>query len=86
MLVAASPSFAARLRQLREEAGISQYELARRSGLTNQSISLLEKGDREPTWDTVRKLARGLGVSVAAFDVEDEPPPPAPRPRRGKKK
>jgi transcriptional regulator with XRE-family HTH domain len=61
-------SFAQRLRELREAAGLSQYELARRSGVSKQALSKLEKGERQPSWETVRKLARALDVSVAAFD------------------
>ena len=71
--------FARRLQQLREVAGISQYELAKRSGVSKQAVSNLELGNREPSWETVRRLARALGVSVAAFDDPDEdldlPPP-----------
>src|SRR5262245_42475891 len=62
------PTFADRLKDLRETAGISQYELAKRSGLSRQALSNLELGNREPTWETVRTLARALGVSVAEFD------------------
>jgi transcriptional regulator with XRE-family HTH domain len=64
--------FVRRLRQLRKAAGLSQYELARRSGLTRQAISNLEKGNRAPTWETVCLLAKGLGVSVAAFEETPE--------------
>jgi transcriptional regulator with XRE-family HTH domain len=85
MLVATS--FARRLAVLREAARYSQYELARRSGMSKQALSSLELGKREPTWQTVRRLARALGVSVAAFDdpaeeIEgvQEPEPPARKP------
>lgn len=90
--VASRSTFAKRLKALREAAGVSQYKLAELSGLSKQALSQLEKGDREPSWETVQKLARGLGVTVLAFVAEEEPPPtstptpPAPRPRRGKKK
>ncbi|MBY0512555.1 MAG: helix-turn-helix domain-containing protein [Gemmataceae bacterium] len=99
--MATGPTFAERLRELREASGLSQYALAKRSGVTKQAISLLERGDNEPSWVSVRKLARGLGVSVSEFDtgdlpgvpvseVDDEPepaapPPPAPARRCGKK-
>lgn len=84
--------FAARLKELREQAGISQYELAKRASLSKQAVSLIETGKREPGWKTVVKIARALGVPVGAFDVEppageaDEPPedepPAAPKRRR----
>ena len=39
-------SFGARLRQLREAAGLSQEELARRAGLTPNAVGTLERGER----------------------------------------
>ena len=75
MKVSADPRFADRLKQLRESANLSQYALAKKSGLSAQAISMIEKGEREPGWETVRKLAKALGVSVAAFDVIGESEP-----------
>ena len=57
------PDFAARLKALRLEAGRSIPDLAAASGLTAQAIHQLERGERRPAWDTVRKLAEGLGVT-----------------------
>jgi transcriptional regulator with XRE-family HTH domain len=42
--------------------------LAKRAGLSRQTLSLLELGKREPTWATVRVLARALGVTCLEFD------------------
>lgn len=74
MLVAANLSFAKRLKKLRRKAGLSQYALAKLSGFSRQTISSLEKGGREPSWETVRRLARTLGVKVQDFDDEAETP------------
>ena len=60
--------FSRRLRELRRAAGLTQAELVKRSGVSKQAVSNLELGNREPTWETVRRLARALGVSVVAFD------------------
>ena len=65
--------FGARLRALREAAGLNKSGLARRSGVPIQSISKIEDDRQEPGWYSVLKLARGLGVSVAAFEVADPP-------------
>jgi transcriptional regulator with XRE-family HTH domain len=63
--------FSERLKSLRETAGISQYRLAKQSGLSKQAISRLEVGLREPTWSTVQLLSAALGVSCESFvDVE----------------
>ena len=77
-------SFAGRLKDLRRAAGLSKYRLAILTGLSDQAIGKLEAGSA-PSWDTVRRLAHALGVSVTAFEVG---PPPAPdeAARRGKGK
>jgi transcriptional regulator with XRE-family HTH domain len=68
--------FAARLRQLRAEAGLSQEELARRAGMTLGAVAKLEQGLRQPAWPTLRALCQGLGVGLQAFD-DSRPAPPA---------
>jgi transcriptional regulator with XRE-family HTH domain len=50
--------------QLREEADLAQASLARKAGLTATSIGEMESGEHEPTYGTMRRLARGLGVSL----------------------
>jgi transcriptional regulator with XRE-family HTH domain len=62
-----STSFADRLREARETAGMSQYALAKKSGLSKQALSNLEAGNREPTWQTVQLLAAALGVDCTSF-------------------
>ncbi|MCW3056431.1 MAG: DNA-binding protein [Solirubrobacterales bacterium] len=60
-------TFAANLRRIREESGFSQEKLALESGLSMGHVSKIDRGDCEPGVRTVSKLARGLGVSVAAL-------------------
>jgi transcriptional regulator with XRE-family HTH domain len=77
--------FAERLQLLRERAALSQYALARRAGLSKQALSRLEKGDREPSWDTVQRIAAALGVDCTAFaDPNLEMPPVEPARPRGR--
>ena len=72
--------FAERLKELRNNAGLSQPGLAVRSGVGVSTIRQFEYGRREPTYGTLVKLARGLGVSLAAFNhLEDQEARPAPR-------
>ena len=53
--------FGSKLRELREKAGLTQYELA--EGIAASSfISLLEAGKRKPKPDLIVKLASRLGV------------------------
>jgi len=45
--------------------GISQEELAERADLHRTYIAGIERGARNPTLLTIKKLAKGLGVSSA---------------------
>jgi DNA-binding XRE family transcriptional regulator len=65
--LARADAFAARLRQLREERKLTQDELAKRASVAQATISLLEQGDRQPSWPTVCRLATALDIRVEAF-------------------
>lgn len=56
-----------RLRAIRERRGMSQYELASRSGVHRVTIARIELGDHLPAWDILCTLADALGVSVSDF-------------------
>src|SRR5690349_6478859 len=59
--------FGTRLRACRQSAGISQQELAERSGLSVRAISDLERGrTRFPYQDSLGRLADALGLSGPA--------------------
>lgn len=49
--------------RLRKAAGLTQEQLAERSGLSQQYISDLERGKRNPTVVTLYELAEALGAS-----------------------
>jgi transcriptional regulator with XRE-family HTH domain len=55
------------VRTLREEAGLSQVELSRRSGVDLRSVARLERGERDPGVRTLARLAAGLGLQPAAL-------------------
>jgi transcriptional regulator with XRE-family HTH domain len=67
--------FADCLRSLREKAGISQYRLAKRSGVSKHMVSRLELGTTQPSWETVQRLATALGVDCRSFVDPDLPMP-----------
>jgi transcriptional regulator with XRE-family HTH domain len=56
-----------RLRQLRTERGRSMRGLARDSGLSNNALSMIERGRTSPSVSTLYKLADALGVPITAF-------------------
>lgn len=49
--------------RLRREKGLTQEEVAARSGFSQQYLSGLEKGKRNPTVITLFELAQAIGVS-----------------------
>lgn len=53
----------ANIRKARLAAGMTQEELAERSGFSQQYISGLERGKRNPTIVSVYEFAQALGVS-----------------------
>ena len=56
-----------RVVQSRLAAGLSQAGLARRTGLSQSTLSTIEGGASNPRADTLRLLADALGVTVASF-------------------
>jgi transcriptional regulator with XRE-family HTH domain len=83
--MATTEGFAARLRELRESAALTQQQLADKAGMKLAGIRNLEQGRRSPGWETVLALADALGVSCEAFTqapAERQPPrrgrPPKP--------
>lgn len=61
------------LRTLREERGVSMRALARRSKLSANALSMIERGITSPSVATLTKLARALEVPITAF-FRHEPP------------
>lgn len=49
--------------RLRQEKGLTQEQVEERSGFSQQYISGLERGQRNPTVITLYELAQALGVS-----------------------
>jgi len=48
--------------EYRVEHGLSQSALARQLGMQQPAIARLEAGDHEPTFTTLDRLAKGLGI------------------------
>jgi len=56
--------FGERLRALRSERGLTQEDLAERSGVHRVTIARIEAGERLPRYQTLEALAAGLEISV----------------------
>jgi transcriptional regulator with XRE-family HTH domain len=52
------------LRAFRERDGRSQEMLAHDAGMTVAAIARVERGDANPSWTTVMRIAGALGISL----------------------
>jgi transcriptional regulator with XRE-family HTH domain len=52
------------------EKEVSQYRLAKETGMTQAAVNALANGRRLPRWDNVLAIAKYLGVELNAFEPE----------------
>jgi transcriptional regulator with XRE-family HTH domain len=85
-------TFAEKLRELRDKAGLTEVALANKSGVAFGALHYYVLGRRKPSFAAVVKLAAALGVTCEAFaDCDDvrgeeggEPESVTPAPKRGR--
>lgn len=53
-----------RLKELRKNRGFTMRDLAERSSLSVNAISLIERGENSPTISSLKRLSNALGVSI----------------------
>jgi transcriptional regulator with XRE-family HTH domain len=56
---------AARIVQFRQKRGITQETLAAKAHLHRVSLVSIERGRKQPTLETLDRIARALGVTLA---------------------
>jgi len=62
-----------RIKALRKLKGWTQEKLAEQAGVSIQHVGEIERGDGNPTLQSLDRLAKGLGVSVSyLLAVEEE--------------
>lgn len=52
------------IRLKRENRGLTQTELASRCGVNRNYIGMLERGERNPSYLSLQKIAKGLGIPI----------------------
>jgi len=61
------PPFAVKLKAIREASGLTQQQLAERAGIHLGGLFKIEQGLRQPSWETVQRLANALDVDYGVF-------------------
>lgn len=56
-----------RLKQVRERAGLSQRALAKRAGITNSTVSLIEANSTNPSVGALKRILEAIPIGLAEF-------------------
>jgi predicted transcriptional regulator len=72
----ADPTLAHALRQARRDLGSTQEAVAYEAGITVAAFARIERGEADPRWSTVVRVADALQVSLAELvaAMEDASP------------
>lgn len=63
-----------RLREVRLMVGLSQRQLAKRAGVTNGTISLIEQNRTSPSVGSLKKVLDGIPMTMAEFFADNLQP------------
>lgn len=61
-----------RIKELMDERGWTIYELSKRSGLAQTTISNMWKRNTEPTIPSLRAICNAFGITIAQFFAEGD--------------
>ena len=61
------------LAKLRDKRGLTQKELAEKTGISKSSIAMYETGERKPTLKRAKMLADFFGVSIEDIFFTNNP-------------
>ena len=61
-----------RIRELRNERHMSQEELAFKAGISAAHLGQIERALKNPTVDTVAKIAAAMGVPITTLFTEEQ--------------
>ncbi len=60
-------AFGNRVKELRKECGLTQFELAEKIGLSTNFIGMVERGERNTSVEKIFKLANAFNITLARF-------------------
>lgn len=60
-----------RIKELRENIGITTNALALRAGISQTNLRLIEMGQKHPTIETVSLICEAMNITLADFFNED---------------
>lgn len=63
--------FSTRFKELRKSSGLSQAALAEALGVSKSSINMYERGDREPSFETLEAIADHFNISMGDLIGKD---------------
>lgn len=66
------PALGKAIRELRVARELSLRAFAPEAGVTFNTLSLIERGEANPTWETVKGIAAALGVPISTLAKEAE--------------
>ena len=70
LVAAIHAHLAVRIRRERERQSLSMLAVAERAGLSQQMVSYLERGMRNPSLDTLIRVCDVLGLDLSALIAE----------------
>jgi len=62
-----------KIKTLRQQRGFSQYALAKKAGVSQSTLSYIEKGAKTPRFETLQALCRAMDVTLLDLLVCGEP-------------
>lgn len=64
---------AKQIKRYRQAQDMTQFEMSSEIGISEEELSLLERGKTDPKLSTIQKIASCMGITVAELlDTEDE--------------
>ncbi len=61
-----------KLREILNQNGMTEYRLAKKSGLSDSTIKNIFRRNTVPSIPTLEAICKGLGITLSQFFAEDE--------------